>query len=141
MILLDTNVISEVMAPVPSESVLEWLNGQDAATLYLSTLTIAEIGFGIQSLPDGKRRRHLEERFEQFVATAFAQRVLAFDLAAAGLCGELMAKRRRLGRPMGLADGQIAAIARAHRFAIATRNRRDFEECGLEILNPFEETD
>lgn len=141
MILLDTNVVSEVMAPVPSESVLEWLNGQDAVTLYLSTITIAEIGFGIQSLPEGKRRRRLEERFDEFVATAFEQRVLPFDVAAAGLYGELMAKRRRLGRPMGLADGQIAAIARAHRFAIATRNTRDFEECGLEILDPFEEID
>ena len=138
MILLDTNVVSEVMAPAPAASVLEWLDRRDAATLYLSTITIAEIGYGLQVLPAGRRRRLLEERFEQFVATGFEQRVLSFDEAASRLYGGLMARRRSLGRPMGILDGQIAAIARANRFALASRNVRDFEECGLEILNPFE---
>lgn len=138
MILLDTNVVSEAMAPAPAGSVLEWLNRADADTLYLSTITIAEIGYGLRVLPEGKRRRLLEERFDEFVERGFDQRLLTFDRAAARLYGEVMARRRKIGRPMGVADGQIAAIARANRFAIATRNVRDFEECGLEIVNPFD---
>ncbi len=139
MILLDTNVVSAVMAPAPAASVLEWLNGRDAATLYISTITIAEIGYGLRVLPVGKRRQLLEERFDEFVELGFVQRVLPFDHDAARLYAGLMARRREIGRPMGIPDGQIAAIARANRLAIATRNVRDFEECGLEILNPFGE--
>jgi hypothetical protein len=139
VILLDTNVVSEVMAPAPSETVLEWLDGRDASTLYISTVTIAEIGYGLRVLPAGKRRQFLEERFEEFVGLGFEQRVLPFDHAAARLYAGLMARRREIGRPMGIPDGQIAAVARANRLAIATRNVRDFEECGLEISNPFEE--
>ena len=139
MILLDTNVVSEVMTPAPAASVLEWLDRSDAAKLYISTITIAEIGYGLQVLSPGKRRQLLEERFERFIATGFDQRVVSFDQVAARLYGGLMARRRSLGRPMGVADGQIAAIARANRFAVATRNVSDFEECGLEIVNPFED--
>ncbi len=137
MILLDTSVVSEVMTPKPAEVVLEWLNVQRTETLYLSTITIAEVGYGLHALPTGKRRRILEDRFDLFVRSGFAQRVLFFDERAARLYGELMARRRKLGQPMGVLDGQIAAIARASRFAVATRNVRDFEGCGLEILNPF----
>jgi predicted nucleic acid-binding protein len=139
VILLDTNVVSEVMAPAPAATVLEWLDARDAATLYISTVTIAEIGYGLRILPAGKRRQLLEGRFEEFVELGFDQRVLSFDHAAARFYAELMARRREIGRPMGIADGQIAAIARANRLAVATRNVRDFEECGLEIMNPFED--
>lgn len=138
MIVLDTNVVSAVMKPVPIQSVLEWLNAHDTASLYLSAITIAEIRFGLRVLPNGKRRRTLEERFEQFIARGFAQRILAFDEPAARFYAEIMGRRRELGRPMSVLDGQIAAIARARRFAVATGNVRDFEECGLQILNPFE---
>ncbi len=138
MILLDTNVVSAVMARMPEPSVLEWLDSQRTDTLFLSTISIAEIGFGLQVLPTGKRRRILEDRFDRFVASGFAQRVLSFDEKAARLYGELMGHRRRRGRPMSSLDGQVAAIARANHFAVATRNVRDFEECGLEIVNPFD---
>lgn len=138
MILLDTNVVSEVMTPKPQESVLEWLNSQQTETLYLSTITIAEIGYGLHLLPAGKRRRILEGRFDLFIGSGFAQRVLSFGERAARLYGELMGHSRKLGQPMSIFDGQIAAIARANRFAVATRNVRDFEICGLEIVNPFE---
>jgi len=141
MILLDTNVVSEVMAAAPNPAVLEWLDHRETERLFLSTITLAEIGYGLQVLPDGRRRRLLEDRFERFVTTGFSQRVLAFDETAAQHYGRLMGYRRKLGRPMSALDGQIAAIAKAHRFAIATRNVRDFEECGLEILNPFEAED
>lgn len=138
MILLDTNVVSAVMRPVPSRSVLDWLDDHDTTCLYLSTITIAEIRYGLRVLPDGKRRRSLEGRFEEFVARGFDQRILTFDEPAARLYGEVMGRCKELGRPISVLDGQIAAIAQAHRFAVATGNVRDFEECGLRILNPFE---
>jgi toxin FitB len=137
VILLDTDVVSAVMKPTPVEAVVGWLDGQVTADLYLSTVTVAEIGFGLRALPAGKRRRDLEDRFERFLARGFEQRILAFDLPAAHLYAELMARRRELGRPMSALDGQIAAIARSHAFALATGNVQDFEECGLEILDPF----
>ncbi len=138
MILLDTNVVSAVMRPEPPRSVLDWLNDHETASLYLSTITIAEIGYGLRILPDGKRRRSLESRFETFVARGFDQRILSFDEPAARLYPEIAGHRKELGRPISALDGQIAAIARTHRFTLATGNVRDFEACGLRILNPLE---
>lgn len=139
MILLDTNVISAVMMPAPPGPVLRWLNERETAGLYLSTITLAEIGYGLRVLPDGKRRRDLEDRFARFIAEGFEQRILPFDEAAALIYGEIMAHRKGLGRPLGVLDGQIASIARAHGLAVATRNTRDFDECGLELVNPFDD--
>ncbi len=138
MMLLDTDVVSAVMAPVPVSSVLQWLDRQETASLFISTITIAEIGYGIRVLPQGRRRELLGERFAEFVARGFEHRVLAFDTAAAYEYAEIMGRRKELGRPMSIPDGQIAAIGRTHRFAVATRNVRDFEECELEIRNPFD---
>ncbi|MGB5658809.1 MAG: type II toxin-antitoxin system VapC family toxin [Thermoanaerobaculia bacterium] len=138
MILLDTNVISAVMAPAPPRPFLDWLNHQETVRLYLSAITLAEIGYGLRVLPDGRRRRDLENRFTKFVADGFEQRILSFDKRAAFLYGEIMGHRRELGRPLGILDGQIASIARAHRLAVATRNTRDFEDCGIELVNPFD---
>jgi len=138
VILLDTNVVSAVMAPAPPRPVLDWLDARPADVLFLPAIVVAEIGYGLHILPDGRRRRDLEERFERFVSRGFDHRVLPFDLDAAGFYGEIMGHRRGLGRPMSILDGQIAAIARAHRLAVATRNVKDFEECGLEVVNPFE---
>lgn len=137
MILLDTNVVSEVMKVRPAESVLAWLDAQDSNRLYVSAVTIGEIAYGLRLLPDGKRRSELRERFERFVALAFDQRILAYDESAARVYGELMGERKELGRPMSLPDGQIAAIARRNHLAIATRNVADFENCGVDIVNPF----
>jgi len=137
MILLDTNVVSAVMAPSPPSAVLDWLNQRETSHLYLPAITIAEISYGLAVLPDGKRRRDLQDRFERFVAQGFEQRVLAFDEPAARHYGELMGYRRDLGRPMSALDGQIAAIAQTHHLALATRNVRDFEDCRLEVINPF----
>jgi len=88
-------------------------------------------------MPEGKRRRLLSERFEQFVDAAFTQRILSFDERAARVYGEVMCQRKEIGRPMSNLDGQIAAIARSSRFAVATRNIKDFEECQIELINPF----
>lgn len=137
MILLDTNVVSEVMTPSPSVQVLDWLDSQRSSDLYLSTVTIAEIGFGLAVLPAGKRRQDLQHRFERFVTQGFEQRILSFDAMAARLYGEVMGHRRALGRPLSSLDGQIASIALAQQQAIATRNVRDFEDCGLEVIDPF----
>ncbi len=141
MILLDTNIISEIMRPAPSQAVLNWLNRQEPQTLYLSTITIGEIEYGLRILPDGKRRNALRQLFNRFVSQAFSQRILPFEEKAARLYGEIMGQRKELGRPMSIPDGQIAAIAVSQGIAaIATRNIRDFEECGIALINPYQQT-
>ncbi len=139
MIILDTNVVSEFMTSPPASSVLSWLNAQNTTSLYLTAITIAEIGFGLRTMPRGKRREMLAEHFEQFVATAFEQRILPFDEDAARVYAEVMGYRTEIGRPISSLDGQIAAIARSRDFCVATRNIRDFEECQIDIINPFSE--
>jgi predicted nucleic acid-binding protein len=140
MILLDTHVVSEVMKARPAEAVVAWLNGQDSEKLYVSSITIGEIAYALRLLPDGKRRSGLRQRFEQFIALAFDQRVLNYDESAARIFGELMGDRKELGLPMSVPDGQIAAIARRDHLSVATRNVLDFEDCGIEVINPFELT-
>jgi hypothetical protein len=137
MIILDTNVVSEFMTSPPAPAVRAWLNDQDAATLYFTTISIGEIAYGLRAMPDGKRRALLAERFDRFVAQAFKSRILGFDEAAAHVYGELRAARRSMGRPMSAFDGQIAAIAAVNGCAVATRNVKDFEACGLELIKPF----
>ena len=138
MILLDTNVVSEVMRVAPAPDVLKWLNDSDASDLYLSTITIAEISYGLQILPEGGRRTAIGERFEQFVEQGFSHRVLSFDEPAAFIYGQIMAGRKRIGRPMSVPDGQIASVARTHNLVVATRNVVDFEETGIELVNPWD---
>lgn len=138
MIVVDTNVISEVMRSQPSPPILDWLNTQDSSQLFITTVTLAEIGYGLRVLPDGQRRWQLHSRFEQFIAQAFEERVLDFTASAARAYAEILGHRKELGRPMSLPDAQIAGIAHAHGFAVATRNIKDFEDCGLELINPFE---
>ncbi|MBS4095315.1 MAG: type II toxin-antitoxin system VapC family toxin [Sulfuricella sp.] len=138
MIILDTNVISEVMRPQPSAAVLSWLNAQDGNCLFVTTITLAEICYGLRILHHGQRRRQLQGRFEQFVAQAFEDRVLDFTVSAARAYAEIMGQRKEAGHPMSLPDGQIVAIAFANRFAVATRNVKDFMDCGVELIDPFE---
>lgn len=138
MILLDTNVVSEAMRPRPDQHVIEWLNRNDSSSLFISTVTIAEIKYGLELLEAGHRRTDLEGRFRRFVDEGFNYRVVALDLAAADEYGKIMAGRRSVGRPLSSLDGQIAATARVHGFVLATRNEKDFQVCGIEVLNPFE---
>ncbi len=138
MIIIDTNVISEMMKPSPLTAVLDWFNEQAAVSLYLTTITIGEIGYGIRALPDGKRRRLLTEGFEALLKAAFEFRILDFDEAAARRYGDVMGNRKEMGRPLASLDGQIIAIARANGCGVATRNIRDFECSGLTIINPFD---
>jgi predicted nucleic acid-binding protein len=138
MILLDTNIISEVMRPVPSPEVLAWLNKQPKNKLFISTIAIAEIIYGIRNLPEGKRRINLVDQFHKMITDLFKYRILTFDEPAAYLYGEIMAHRKVLGKPLSIPDGQIAAIGRLHNAILATRNIRDFIDCDLRLINPFQ---
>ncbi len=137
MILLDTNIISEVMRTSPRPEIIHWLNNQGSQNLYLSTITIAEINYGLKSLPKGRRRLRLEAKFEEFIQKGFTQRILNFDEKAVQRYGDIMSTRKSMGRPMSVPDGQIAAIAFSQGFDIATGNQKDFEGCGAKVINPF----
>lgn len=138
MIILDTNIVSELMKAKPSIQVLTWLNQQEAASLFITAITIAEIAYGLNILPLGSRRSFLQEAFDKAIYEAFKQRVLVFNEAAAHEYGIVMGHRKNIGKPLNMLDGQIAAIARSNEAAIATRNIRDFQECDLLLMNPFE---
>lgn len=125
------------MRPAAEPRVIAWLNAAEAGQLYLSTISVAEICFGLDLLPPGRRRQGLEERFEAFLQAAFAHRLLPFDQAAARCYGPLMGNRRRAGCPMAAPDGQIAAIAASRAMALATRNSRDFQSIGLALIDPW----
>jgi predicted nucleic acid-binding protein len=137
MILLDTNVVSELMRPAPTKAVLAWFAAQDAADLYLSAIGEAELRRGAAMLPAGKRRDQLMATIDAMIAEDFAGRILPFDSAAAQAFVLGFLERRAAGRPISLADGQIAAIARARQAAIATRNTADFAGCGLAVIDPW----
>ncbi len=138
MIILDTNIVSEFMKAPPAGAVLQWLNEQSTASLYFSSISVAEIAYGLKAMPEGKKRSMLDARFKQFISSAFSQRILSFDEKATMIYGDLMAEMRQLGHPMSCFDGQIAAIARAYNFSIATRNIKDFKYCQIPLINPFE---
>lgn len=136
-ILLDTNVVSEVMRKNPSKKVINWLNNHSNTALFISSITIAEICYGLRILPVGQRRQSLQLRFEQFVSQGFAQNIITFNELAARSYAEIMGTRKEKGQPMSLPDGQIAAIAQTNDLSLATRNITDFKNCGIELINPF----
>lgn len=138
MILLDTNVVSNVMKKQPNLQVSLWLDSQPSRGLYLPTITIAEIYYGLNLLPKGKQTTQLTQLFEKFVSGGFVGNILDFDEEAAVVYAQIKATRQQQGRPMSMADAQIAAIAQVHHLALATRNIKDFEGCGLRLINPFE---
>lgn len=137
MIVLDTNVVSEAMKPQPDPAVLAWLDAQSAETLYLSSVSLAELLFGIGVLDTGRRKQALKKALEELLHL-FEGRVLAFDANAAGHYADLAIAARAAGRGLPTADGYIAAIATAHGFAVATRDAAPFEAAGLEVINPWD---
>ena len=137
MIVLDTNVVSELMVPRPSAKVVEWVSEQRAPTLYLTTISEAELRYGAAILPAGRRRERLLSEIEGMLQKDFEGRVLPFDRSAAFNYPEVAAARRYSGHPISHADCQIAAIARSNGAAVATRNVRDFEGCGVDIIDPW----
>ena len=136
MIILDTNVLSELMRAEPDTAVLRWMGAQPLAALHITTLTCAEILLGIDLMSEGKRRRQLAEQAEGLFAEDFAGRILGFDLAASVAYAAIAGPRRRAGQPLGAMDGMIAAIARVHGAAVATRDV-DLADCGVPLINPW----
>jgi len=137
VIVLDTNVVTEAMKPMPHPAVVAWLDAQAAETLYLSSVTIAELLFGIGVLPAGRRKRALADALEGLSAL-FRDRVLAFDTNAARHYGELAVSARAAGKGFPTPDGYIAGIAASRGFAVATRDVAPFQAAGLTIINPWE---
>jgi len=137
MILLDTNVVSEPLKPAGNVGVLRWLDAQTIETLYLSTISLAELRFGIAALAPGKRRDTLNGSLEQRILPLFTGRVLPFDAAASEAYATLRARARAQGKAIGLADGYIAAIAAVHGLTVATRDTGPFEAAGLPVINPW----
>lgn len=137
MIVLDTNVLSELMRAQPDAGVLAWLDRQASHALSLTAVTVAELQYGIERLPEGRRKAALHDAARAMLEQDFAGRVLAFDEAAALQYGPLVAAREAMGRPISVADAQIAAICRRHGAPLATRNGRDVEATGLEVIDPW----
>jgi toxin FitB len=137
MIVLDTNVLSEAIRPVPSRRVLDWLAAQQPSGLFTTAISEAELFYGLALLPAGKRRTSLEEALRRMLEEDFAQRVLPFDRAAAGAFAVIASGRRKKGRPISEFDAQIAAVARIHGAAVATRNADDFRDCGIGVIDPW----
>ena len=137
MLILDTNVVSELMRPHPARNVVQWLEGQSSARLALTAVTVAEILYGLDLLPEGRRRHDLAGRFQAFLTRGFGERVLPFDGRAAGAYARLRGDRKRAGRALDALDAMIAAIAHAHSAAVVTRNVPDFEGCGVPVVDPW----
>jgi predicted nucleic acid-binding protein len=139
MIVLDTNVLSELLRPEPEPRVMAWLDEQPRASIFTSAVTQGEILYGIRLLPDGQRRRKLWDAAVAIFTEDFSGHVLSFDGDAAGYYAEIGAARRAAGRPISQFDAVIAAITRSRGAALATRNSKDFEECGIQVVNPWVE--
>ena len=137
MIVLDTHVVSEIMRPAPDSNVLSWLNMQVAEELWLNSVVVSELLFGITRLPTGARKQQLADTFSAMLSEDFAGRILAFDLEAAVIYAELAAGGEAKGRPLAMAEGQIAAICLAQGAKLATRNLKHFEGLGLVLVNPW----
>jgi toxin FitB len=138
LIVLDTNVVSEMMRPAPDSAVLNWLNTQVADELWLNSVVVSELLFGIARLPAGVRKRQLADTCAAMLEQDFAGRILPFDVEAAVVYAELAAGGEARGRPVEMADAQIAAICLAQGAALATRNLRHFEGLGLVLVNPWD---
>ncbi len=138
MIVLDTNVISELMRTKGDKSVKQWVASQSKTLLYTTSIAQAEILYGIAILPDGKKRFQLLERADLMFSIDFAERILNFDSTAASCYAKIVAQRRKLGTPISQFDAQIAAICLSHQATIATRNIDDFVNCQITIVNPWQ---
>lgn len=137
MIVLDTNVVSEAIRMQPNRSVATWLASRPSSSLFVTTITQAELLYGLQLLPHGQHRRGLTRAVHTILRDEFRGRVLPFDGPAAEAYATLTAGRRALGKPISAFDAQIAAVARSRGAHVATRNVDDFEDCGIDILDPW----
>ena len=137
MIVLDTNVLSEALRPLPEPSVLAWLAKQPRTSLFTTTVTQGEVLYGIRLLVDGKRRRDLWDAAQKIFAEDFAGQVLNFDSDAAEMFADIASVRRKAGKPISQFDAMIAAMARSRGAILATRNAKDFDACGIDVVDPW----
>ncbi len=140
MLILDTNVISELMRPRPDPAVQAWISAQAGASQFITTITEAELRYGVALLPAGKRRDGLSDLLAQMFSQEFDDRVLPFDRDAAAAYAPIVATRQKNGKPIAQFDAQIAAIAASRGAAVVTRNASDFQGCGIEVINPWRES-
>jgi predicted nucleic acid-binding protein len=138
MIVLDTNVISALMRKEPEKTVVKWLDGQPAASVWITAITVMEIRFGLQTMPKGRRQDALIGAFEMMLKSMIEGRIASFDAEAGMQAAELMAQRKRKGRPAEVRDTMIAGIVLANRATLATRNTQHFEDLALPVINPWE---
>lgn len=137
MIILDTNVLSELMRRAPDSAVLAWLDRQPPLSIWITTITLFECQFGLALMPLGHRRQALESSFAALLADDLDKRVLAFDTEAAAQAAALAAQRQLAGRPVDMRDTQIAGIAQSRRATLATRNLKHFEGLSVAVVNPW----
>jgi len=137
MIVVDTNVVSEWMRTPMDFAVGGWLKQQTAANLFLTATSLAELRFGVAIVPSGRRKSYLAATLEDIVSAFFVGRVLAFDAIAAEAYATIVSRARLRGGPIDIADGQIAAVAAVHGFAVATRDTSPFEAAGVAVINPW----
>lgn len=139
MIVLDTNVLSEILRLTPEARVLSWLQAQPRTMLFTTTITRGEMFYGVRLLPEGKRKASMLAEVRAIFAADFAGQILAFDNDAADAYAEISATRKTMGKPIAQLDAMIAAIALSRGARLATRNIKDFVGCGVEIINPWDE--
>ena len=137
MIVLDTNVLSEPLKSLPDPRVLTWLDAQAAETLFMSTISYAELRFGVLKMPDGKRKNDLAAQIKR-VLEVFKDRTLEFNVKAAEHLAQIAVRGEQIGKTATAPDAYIAAIASANGFAVATRNVRHFQHTGISVINPWE---
>ena len=137
MIVLDTNVISVLMRKEPEKPVVKWLDAQPAASVWITAITAMEIRFGLQTMPKGRRQDALIRAFEMMLKSMIEGRVASFDAEAGIQAAELMAQRKRKGRPAEVRDTMIAGIVLANRATLATRNTQHFEDLPVTVINPW----
>ncbi len=138
MIVLDTNVISALMRKEPDKPVVSWLDAQPAASLWITSITVMEIRFGLQTMPKGRRQHALLKAFDLMLKNMIEGRIASFDTEAGIHAAELMAQRKRAGRPAEVRDTMIAGIVLANRATLATRNTRHFQDLPLSVISPWE---
>lgn len=137
MIVLDTNVLSALMRVEPDRAVVRWLNGLAAESIWTTSITLFEVQFGLDVLPDGERKTALQNAFHQAVYEDMQGRILDFDAPAAAAAGTIAARQRTLGRPVDMRDAQIAGIIAARRATLATRNVLHFADAGVTTVDPW----
>lgn len=137
MIILDTNVISELTRPVPEPGVISWLDSLPAEEIAITAITAAELRYAVRRLPDGRRKNELSEAIDAIINADFRGRVEPFDVVAADQYADVVATRERIGQPISMSDAQIAAVCRVLDATLATRNTPDFLDTGVDLIDPW----